>query len=48
MLRFSTATAAIIVREATMTHYDDVLLIAMASQITSLTTVYSTVYLGAD
>ena len=29
-------------------HYDDVIMIAMASQITSLTNVYSTVYSGAD
>ena len=29
-------------------HYDDVIMGTMASQITSLTFVYSTVYLGAD
>ena len=29
-------------------HYDDVIMIAMASQITSLTIVYSTVYLSTD
>ena len=29
-------------------HYDDVIMSAMASQITSLTIVYSTVYPGAD
>ena len=29
-------------------HYDDVMMTAMASQITSLTIVYSTVYSGAD
>ena len=29
-------------------HYDDVTMSAMASQITSLTIVYSTVYSGAD
>ena len=29
-------------------HYGDIILIAMASQITSLTIVYSTVYLDAD
>ena len=29
-------------------HYSDVIMSAMASQITSLTMVYSTVYLGAD
>ena len=29
-------------------HYDDVIMSAIASQITSLTTVYSTVYSGAD
>ena len=29
-------------------HYDDVIMGAMASQITSLTTVYSTVYSGTD
>ena len=29
-------------------HYNDVIMGAMASQITSLTIVYSTVYLGAD
>ena len=31
-----------------MEHYDDVIMSAMASQITSLTIVYSTVYSGAD
>ena len=31
-----------------MTHYDDVTMSLMASQITSLTIVYSTVYSGAD
>ena len=30
------------------THYNDVMMGAMASQITSLTIVYSIVYLGAD
>ena len=29
-------------------HYNDVIMSAMASQITSLTIVYSTVYSGAD
>ena len=29
-------------------HYNDVMMGAMASQITSLTIVYSTVYLGTD
>ena len=29
-------------------HYDDIIMTAMASQITSLTSVYSTVYSGAD
>ena len=29
-------------------HYDDVIMITMASQITSLTIVYSTVYSGTD
>ena len=29
-------------------HYDDVIMGAIASQITSLTIAYSTVYLGAD
>ena len=29
-------------------HYDDAIMIAMASQITSLTIVYSTAYLGTD
>ena len=29
-------------------HYDDVIMSAIASQITSLTIVYSTVYPGAD
>ena len=29
-------------------HYSDVIIVAMASQITSLTIVYSTVYSGAD
>ena len=31
-----------------LVHYDDVTMSLMASQITSLTIVYSTVYLGAD
>ena len=31
-----------------VTHYDDVIMGAMASQITSITIVYSTVYSGAD
>ena len=31
-----------------LAHYNDVIMGAMASQITSLTIVYSTVYLGAD
>ena len=31
-----------------LTHYDDVIMSAMASQITSLTIVYSIVYSGAD
>ena len=30
------------------THYDDVIMTTMASQITNLTVVYSIVYLGAD
>ena len=30
------------------THYSDVIMVAMVSQITSLKMVYSTVYLGAD
>ena len=30
------------------THYDDVIMTTMASQITSLTVVYSTVYSDAD
>ena len=30
------------------THYDDVTMTTMASQITSLTVVYSIVYLGVD
>ena len=33
---------------ADLGHYYDVIMGAMASQITSLTAVYSTVYLGAD
>ena len=33
---------------STILHYNDVILSAMASQITSLTIVYSTVYSGAD
>ena len=33
---------------ATSPHYDDVIMGAMAAQITSLTVVYSTVYSGAD
>ena len=32
----------------TLTHYDDVIMGSKASQITSLTIVYSTVYSGAD
>ena len=35
-------------RKITFCHYDDVIMGAMASQITSLTIVYSTVYSGAD
>ena len=31
-----------------LSHYDDVMMTTMASQITSLTIVYSTVYSGAD
>ena len=31
-----------------VTHYSDVIMVAMASQITSLTSAYSTVYSGAD
>ena len=31
-----------------LTHYDDVIMGTMASQITSLTIVYSTAYLGSD
>ena len=34
--------------DSSMPHYDDVIMGAMASQITSLTIVYSTVYSGAD
>ena len=34
--------------ELVLIHYNDVIMGAMASQITSLTTVYSTVYSGAD
>ena len=34
--------------EATPTHYNDVIMTTMASQITSLTVVYSTVYSDAD
>ena len=33
---------------STLTHYDDVIMTAMASQITSLTIVYSIVYSAAD
>ena len=33
---------------ASIIHYDDVIMGAMASQITSLTIVYSTIYSGAD
>ena len=35
-------------KAAMMIHYNDVIMGAMASQITSLTIVYSTVYSGAD
>ena len=35
-------------RKLAVFHYDDVIMGAMASQITSLTIVYSTVYSGAD
>ena len=37
-----------IVTQELFTYYDDVVMDAMASQITSLTIVYSTVYSGAD
>ena len=37
-----------VICEALIPHYDDVIMGAMASQITSLTTVYSTVYSDAD
>ena len=40
------ATAA--TRKNTFSHYNDVIMIAMASQITSLMIVYSTVYSGTD
>ena len=36
------------IHEELVVHYNDVIMIAMASQITSLTIVYSTVYTGAD
>ena len=35
-------------RHASVIHYDDAIMSAIASQITSLATVYSTVYLNAD
>ena len=35
-------------RGCIMSHYNDVIMSAMASQITSLTIVYSIIYLGAD
>ena len=35
-------------KETALTHYDDVIMGEMTSQITSLTIVYSTVYSGAD
>ena len=35
------------VKQQVMTHYDDVIMMAIASQITSLTSVYSAVYSGA-
>ena len=41
-------TFCIIVCKYNSKHYDDVVMGAMASQITSLTIVYSTVYSGAD
>ena len=41
-------TSPAVVDTETADHYNDVIMSAMASQITSLTIVYSTVYLGAD
>ena len=38
----------IMLPRGTIYHYDDVIMSAIASQITSLTIVYSTVYPGAD
>ena len=38
----------VIITDVDLSHYDDVIMSAMASQITSLTIVYSSVYSGAD
>ena len=35
-------------KEKSVCHYNDVIMNAMASQVTSLTVVYATVYLDAD
>ena len=47
-LTYFSTIAAVKWRSRTPTHYNDVIISAMASQITSLTIVYSTVYSGAD
>ena len=44
-IRFKAATAG---ADALVIHYSEVIMGAMATQITSLTIVYSTVYSGAD
>ena len=44
----STYGTAMTAAECKSDHYDDVIMAPMASQITSLTIVYSTVYSGAD
>ena len=41
-------TAKIVLHDSQLIHYDDVIMTTMASQITSLTVVYSTVYSDAD
>ena len=47
-LKTETHTPAKIVEQTIHNHYDDVIMGAKASQITSLTIIYLTVYLDAD
>ena len=46
--QFPEAWSSLRIKARCMPHYDDVIMGVMASQITSLTIVYSTVYSGAD